>query len=73
MVKTVALNFSSDKKFSSKLWQCPHCDRTDSQSHILACISYKQPREGKDLYSDRDLIQYFREVIALREKLEHII
>ena len=73
MVKTVALNFSSDKKFSSKLWQCTHCDRIDSQSHILACISYKQLREGKNLYSDKDLIQYFREVIALREKLEHII
>ena len=73
MVKTIALNFPSDTKYSNKLWQCTHCDMMDSQSHILLCASYKHMREGKNLHSDRDLVQYFREVISLREKLELII
>ena len=73
MVKTIAMNFSSDTKFSNKLWQCTHCDKIDSQTHILSCASYKHMRKGKNLNSDRDLVRYFREVISLREKIEHII
>ena len=73
MEKTIALNFSSDAKFSSRLWQCAHCEKIDSQIHILSCVSYKHLREGKNLYSDRDLVAYFREVVALREKLENVI
>ena len=67
MVKTIALNFSSDTKFISRLWQCAHCEKIDSQIHILSCVSYKHLREGKNLYSDRDLVAYFR------EKLENIV
>ena len=73
MVKTVAFNFSSDPKFSSQLWQCSHCDKMDSQSHILICDSYKPMREGKDLNCDKDLVAYFKDVISLREKLEDIV
>ena len=72
MVKNIAFNYSSDPKFSSQLWHCTHCDRMDSQSHVLTCESYKYLREGKDLSSDQDLVKYFRDVLALREKTEHI-
>ena len=70
MVKNIAFNYSSDPKFSSRLWHCTHCDHMDSQSHVLACNSYKHLREGKDLNSDKDLVKYFRDVLSLREKAE---
>ena len=73
MVKSVAFNFSSDPKYSSQLWHCTHCDRMDSQTHILSCDSYQYLRTGKDLSCDRDLVTYFREVISLREKLDNFV
>ena len=72
MVQNVAFNYSSDPKYSSQLWHCTHCDRMDSQTHILSCDSYQYFRTGKDLFSDKDLVTYFREVISLREKIEKI-
>ena len=72
MVKNIAFNYSSDPKFSSQLWHCTHCDLNDSQSYVLTCESYKYLREGKDLSSDQDLVKYFRDVLALREKTEQI-
>ena len=71
MVKHVKFNFSSDPVYSSQLWHCTHCDRMDSQSHILICESYKYLREGKDLNNDKHLVKYFSDVISLREKLEN--
>ena len=73
MVKNVAFNYSSDPKYSSQLWHCMHCDKMDSQSHIIVCDSYKYLRNGKDLSSDKDLVTYFRDVISLREKIENIV
>jgi hypothetical protein len=70
MVKKIAFNYSSDPKYSSQLCHCTHCDHMDSQSHVLACKSYKHLREGKDLNSDKDLVKYFRDVLKLREKAE---
>ena len=73
MVKHVAFNFSSDPVYSNKLWLCPHCDRMDSQSHVLCCESYSHLREGKDLKSDSDLVKYFGEVLSLREKIDDLV
>ena len=73
MVRSVKFNYPSDKKYSSQLWHCTHCDKMDSQSHIIKCESYKHLREGKSLENDKDLVDYFREVISLREKLEEMV
>ena len=73
MVRSVKFNYTSDPKYSSQLWLCTHCDKMDSQSHIIKCESYKHLREGKSLENDKDLVDYFREVISLREKLEEMV
>ena len=73
MVRYVKFNYSSDPVYSSQLWHCSHCDKIDSQSHVVICESYKYLREGKDLNDDKDLVKYFRDVISLREKLENTV
>ena len=70
MTKTVKMNFSSDPKNARDLWQCWHCDKIDSQAHILHCTEYEHFREGKSLDNDLDLVEYFRQVINLRENLD---
>ena len=70
MVKTIAFNFSSDPVHINRLWQCTHCDRIDSQSHVLICEGYKHLRKDKNLGSDSDLVAYFRDVISLRDKID---
>ena len=70
MVETIAFNFSNDPININRLWQCTHCDKIDSQSHVLICDSYKHLRKDKNLGSDRDLVAYFRDVISLRDKID---
>ena len=59
MVETIAMNFSSDPIHVNRLWQCTHCDRIDSQSHVLVCEGYKHLRKEKNFGSDCDLFPNF--------------
>ena len=64
------MNFLNDPKFKTDMWRCDSCEKCiDSQSHILYCPSYKQLREGKSLSSDQDIVDYFKEVLRIRTKL----
>ena len=64
------LNQSSDPRNRASLWRCSGCGYIDSQTHILHCPSYQDLREGKDLNSDRDVANYFKEVLKLRDTLD---
>ena len=72
MRPTLRMNFQNDSEFTSNLWACPGCSaqkvegRRDTQAHILTCVGYAQFREMKDLSNDKDLIQYFSQVIKQR-------
>ena len=64
------MNFSSDKGNSGSLWRCESCmSNIDTQSHVLWCPAYAQFREGKSLSSSQDLVEYFRKVLAVRDRL----
>ena len=67
MTKTVKSHFWGDKKFSQELWMCTFCSNIENISHIKFCPMYSQLREGKDLNNDSDLVQYFTEVLKMRE------
>ena len=68
MVKA-KMNFSSDYKNRATLWKCDSCCRSiDTQAHIKICPAYEHLREGKSLDCDKDLVQYFKEVLSIREK-----
>ena len=68
MVRTVKMNYPSDPKNSHELWKCPHCDFIDSQRHIiLTCPAYQHLRVNKFFEKDHDLVQFFQEVLKMRE------
>ena len=67
MVKTVKLNYPSDPKYSHDLWTCWHCPQMDSQIHILTCDGYRDLRQDKNLEQDKDLINFYQQVLKRRE------
>ena len=68
MTKTVQMNYKGEKKYIKNGWKCQDCEIPDTQDHIVRCPCYQQLRVGKDLTSDKDLVEYFRKVIQIREK-----
>ena len=68
----VKLNYKSDPRHSEKLWQCDSCQngQIESQDHILYCAAYAGLRANKDINNDKDLINYIRDVLKIREKLQ---
>ena len=64
-------NYKSDPVNSAELRRCDSCQTSiDTQDHILWCPSYSELREGKDIKNDRDLIEYMKKVLKIRDKLE---
>ena len=57
-------------KFKGPSVNCDACnmDVAESQVHVMACPGYEDLRVGKDMMMDGDLVNYFREVLLLREK-----
>ena len=65
------MNTMNNPKFKADMWRCDSCESCiDSQSHILYCPAYKELREGRTLSSDDDIVSYFRDVLAIRIKLD---
>ena len=66
MSPKVKMNFQSDRKFTSELWECQGCGKRDTQSHLMYCKEYETLRHGKDLSNDKDLVGYFKSIIQKR-------
>ena len=64
-------NFPSDVSYTRDLWQCPHgCEMIDSQEHTInKCKAYNHIKENLDLSDDKDLVEFFKKVIDIRQKL----
>ena len=72
-------NQVSDPRHRAELWRCDSCsslldpdscNNIDTQSHILWCPAYRKLREGKSLDNDKDIVNYFRQVMVIRSKLK---
>ena len=70
MTRTVQMNYKGEPKFAQNKWKCQDCGTPDTQEHIIRCPSYQHLRSGKNLESDKDLVEYFRRVIQIRDKSE---
>ena len=70
MTRTVQMNYKGDPGYTKNHWKCKDCFTPDTQEHVIRCPSYQHLRTGKDLSSDKDLVQYFGNVLRLRDKLD---
>ena len=67
----VKFNYKNDPKFSSELWRCDSCQTCiESQDHVLWCPAYRELREDKNISNDKDLIEYMKKVLQIRDKLK---
>ena len=66
----VKFNYKHMPYNEKSLWKCDSCQTAiDTQSHIIWCPSYSKLRAGKDIKNDSDLIEYVKNVMKIREKL----
>ena len=62
-------NFKNKPAFKKDGWTCEGCwKEVESHGHVISCQAYEHVREGKDLDSDTDLVQFFKEVLKIRMK-----
>ena len=63
-------NFKNMYKNRRNELSCDSCQgkEVESQSHVLLCSAYDKFRDGLDLTKQDDLILYYREVLAYRDR-----
>ena len=66
MTISVKMNYKGISKYAESKWQCDNCHLPDTQDHIMVCDAYRSLSVGKDLTKDRDIVDYFRNVIKSR-------
>ena len=69
MTKSVMMNFKGVSEYEKKGWKCDTCGELDTQEHITMCPAFKELRADKVLNNDKDIVEYFRQVIQIRESL----
>ena len=63
-------NFKHKTEYTQENWMCDSCESMiDSNLHVTWCSSYQHLREGKNLNSEKDLVQYLQKVMEIRTKL----
>ena len=69
MTRTIQSHFSSDKAYSKELWTCRDCkSKIDSIFHAKNCIFFENLRQKyPNLDSDDQLVEYFKEIIKIRD------
>ena len=66
MTRSVKMNFKGVKSFAAENWLCNDCLVPDTQEHLMECPAFSSFRVGKDLQTDKNLVDYFRQIILLR-------
>ena len=67
---TCKMNQSSEPKNKATLWECTGCGNVDTQAHILWCPAYQDLRVGKSMENNDDVVEYYKNVLSIREKLD---
>ena len=54
-------------RYSKDDLNCSACneDKIESQAHVIACTGYADLRAGLDLSCDKDLVNYFSQVLKM--------
>ena len=62
-------NFKNKPTFRNDGWVCEGCRKeVETSGHVMSCQAYDLVRQGKDLSDDKDLVQFFKEVMKIRMK-----
>ena len=62
-------NFKNKPAFRKDGWICEGChNEVETNGHVMSCEAYEHVREGKNLDSDKDLVQFFKEILKIRMK-----
>ena len=66
----VAGNYSHHHRYAATGWRCQGCDLQvrEDQDHLTRCRGYADLLQGKDLDNDVELVEFFRLVMARRER-----
>ena len=63
-------NIKNKNNYRKELFRRDSCKKSiESQTHLLWCPAYKSLREGKVLSSDKDLVEYIKNVMIIRDQL----
>ena len=67
-------NYRHNPKYAAQLWICGSCEngQIESQQHILHCDAYSDLRKDKDIGKVQDLVEYMKNVLIIREKMNLI-
>ena len=66
----VKWNYQNDARYKAELWSCDGCKRTiETQSHVMQCPAYTNLRVGMSLKNDKDIVEYFKRVLEIRQKM----
>ena len=64
-------NLKNKTDYKAALWLCDSCESAiENQSHLMWCPAYQHVREGKEMSSDTDLVNYVRKVLQIRQELK---
>ena len=64
------MSYQNDPAFKEECWMCDSCQSAiDDMAHVMVCQAYQPLREGKDMNSDSDIIEYLVAVSRIRAKL----
>ena len=70
-LKTCKLHYPSDWLNIKTMFKCRHCDDVDSgDGHWKICMGYKHLREDRNLDDIFQLINYYQDVIRMRDEDE---
>ena len=75
MLKTVAMNFKSDKRYKAEGFLCPDClaldppvNHLDTQEALFTCQGNSDLRQGLDLNILTDEAKFYREITQRRSE-----
>ena len=61
-------NFKHDKRNADV--RCVACGHKEEiNSHVVECLEYADLKVGRDLSNNKDLVNFFKDIMARREKL----
>ena len=66
-------NYGKDKRYARSDWLCRCGESREEESHLLSgkCQVYGEIRSSyENLNDDKQLVEFFNEVLAMRDKLE---